>query len=439
MRKRGITPGLPAWLVFSLCLPIAAAVRPCHAEESVDTAPPNDASSLEVSRCVTDHENARTLRLEKRWFEARESMNRCSIESCPISIRSDCRAWSEEVTRALPTLVIVVEREDGGTEPVAVHLDGTRLDVGDSTSPVEVLPGKHALTFTLNGRAAVERQVVLHEGEKNKVVRVRFERLHSQPAHDMIPVPPPAAPEATRPIPTSSYLLGGGALVSFAVSAVLLASAITDLDNARETCSPACSSGTRESIETRLLLADISGGVGLVLTGLTAYTFVSRPGEEAQCETRVQGRVEPGARARAQLGDTVLRARVGFAFSGFVIAALACASCSLAVDASDIDEQCPVDFKFCGGRCVEETDTDFGCGPTCGDTCTLVNAKAKCVGSDCVVDECAYGFAIEGSDDQGGCPVNYLADPFHCGVDQVPCPDDDYCVEGMCTQRPPDQ
>jgi hypothetical protein len=255
---------------------LTASVHPCAAEERHDS-PPDETSSLEISRCVVDHENARSLRLEKRWLEARETMNRCAREICPVAIRSDCRDWSEEVTRTLPTLVILVERGDGGAGPVAVHLDGAQLDISDGTTPVEVLPGRHSLRFTLSGHPAIVREVVLHEGEKNRVVRVRFEKLAAPSPREQAPLLPVAEEEPTRPIPTSTYVLGTTALVTFAISSVLLVSALSDLDNARDTCSPECPTSSRESIETRLLLADVSGGVGLLLTGLTAYTFATRP------------------------------------------------------------------------------------------------------------------------------------------------------------------
>jgi hypothetical protein len=65
--------------------------------------------------------------------------------------------------------------------------------------------------------------------------------------------------------------------VSLAVSAALLITAFNGLDDARETCKPTCSEGTRQSIETRLLLADVGIGAGLVLGGLSAYSYLDRP------------------------------------------------------------------------------------------------------------------------------------------------------------------
>jgi hypothetical protein len=248
------------------------------AAEELGDASEQEPSSADVSACVADHEQARALRLEKRWFEARATMSRCASEVCPLSIRADCQAWAEEVTRALPTIVILIEREDRTPDPVHVTLDGSPLTLGDGAAPIEVLPGTHQLTFTLGQGQPVVRHLTLDEGEKNHIVRVRFTPpvAETPAARASVPLLPKAELEE-RPVPTSTYVLGGAALVSFAAATALLISGLTDLTNARDTCKPDCSSSERESIEARFLLADVSAGVGAILTGFAVYTFVDRP------------------------------------------------------------------------------------------------------------------------------------------------------------------
>jgi hypothetical protein len=231
-------------------------------------------STAEVVRCVEAHDNARVLMLQEKWLEAREGMLRCQEPACPLAIRSDCAAWLEEVARILPTLLVVVERDDDGTAQVKLELDGKEIELPNPPRPLEVLPGTHLVRVSLAGYPQVERVVVLGKGEKNHLVRVRFARER--------PLPPPRLIEvrttrSTRPVPVTTYALAGGAVAAITTSAVLLGSALSSRSEALDTCAPQCPKNERESIDARLLAADVFGGVGLLLGGFAVYAFVSRP------------------------------------------------------------------------------------------------------------------------------------------------------------------
>ena len=176
-------------LVASL-LSIGGSAKRCFAAD-----PPADvggASTAEVARCVEAHDKARVLMLEEKWFEAREGMKLCVDESCPLAVRSDCGAWLEEVTRSLPTLLVVVERDDDGSAPVELDIDGKAFALPNPPAPIEVLPGSHLVRVRLAPYPPVERSLELQKGEKNHVVRVRFVRT---------PLPAPVAPAPPKPEP----------------------------------------------------------------------------------------------------------------------------------------------------------------------------------------------------------------------------------------------
>jgi hypothetical protein len=272
---------------------------------------PTETTTATIEHCVSEHDRARMLRLDEKWMEARAAMGRCSTESCPLAIRSDCRVWLEEVAQAIPTLLIIVERDDDGSRPVLMELDGRPSELAELARPMEVLPGKHRLRFVLDSYAPIESEIVVQKGEKNRLVKVRFARAASSPSSmsaapvspsSASPSPVPASPlspspvspspplvplvgaagpavrsESSRPIPLSSYLLAGGALLAATTATALLVSALSMRGDARATCAPVCGSDVRQAIETRLRFADLSGGVGLVLGALSAYTFLSRP------------------------------------------------------------------------------------------------------------------------------------------------------------------
>jgi hypothetical protein len=252
---------------------------PCRAQSSgAAAAATTDTSTAAVGRCVADHESARLQRVREQWLEARDAMTRCSDDGCPLAIRSDCRAWLDELTRMLPTVLIVVERDDESSQPLTLELDGQPLVLPEPLGPIELLPGSHHLRATLPPFAPIDREIVLARGVKNQLVRIRF--AAEQPAA-VSEAPPPARthepPRSSRPIPPLAYLFGGGALLAFGTSGVLLGSALSSLSSARDTCAPSCAPSQRESIDARLLAADVVGGAGVVLAGLALATILSRP------------------------------------------------------------------------------------------------------------------------------------------------------------------
>jgi hypothetical protein len=251
----------------------ASALAPAARAEPEQSAP---VSADAVASCAARHDQARLLRLNEQWLDARAAMTSCAEAACPIAIRSDCSAWLEEVAQILPTLLVVIERDDDGSRPVRLELDGKAGGTPVDTGPLEMLPGKHSLRFTLEGYAPVERAVELAKGEKNRVVRVRFAR-EPRVAAAPPPAPPRQAPELSRPIPLATYLAAAGTIAAFTTSGILLASALSSRDAALESCAPVCRDGEREAVDQRLLAADLAAGAGLLLGGVAVYTFVTRP------------------------------------------------------------------------------------------------------------------------------------------------------------------
>jgi hypothetical protein len=232
-------------------------------------------SAPAVAQCVAAHDNAGLLRLKDQWVDARAAMQRCANDACPITIRSDCRAWLDELVAMLPTLLVVVERDDDGTRAIRLDLDGRSLELPEKLGPIEVVPGPHRLHFTLEGYPPVDVDVALSKGEKNHVVRVRFVRPRPAVAPERAVAPSP--PRATRPVPLATYLYAGGSLALVATSAALLGAALDSRATARDVCAPGCPTERRESIERRLLIVDLVGIAGLGLGGLAVYSYVRRP------------------------------------------------------------------------------------------------------------------------------------------------------------------
>lgn len=268
---------LAAVAALASCLgAIPALASPAEpANDDAATAESTQLSAPEVAECVAAHDAAGLLRLKDQWLEAMAAIERCAADVCPIALRSDCRSWREELTAALPTLLVLVERDDDGRHPVRLELDGRSRELPEKPGPIEVLPGEHRLRLTLEGYPAVEVSVTLAKGEKNHVVRARF--LRPRPATPPAAPPPRPAPRPTRPVPLSTYLYGGGSLVAFGTSAVLLGAALDSRAKARDACAPGCPEARRESIDRRLLIVDVVGLAGFGLGAMALYTYVRRP------------------------------------------------------------------------------------------------------------------------------------------------------------------
>jgi hypothetical protein len=284
---------LAAWTSIGACQTPATA-RP----ESGDS-PLTEALSL----CVQEHESGRLYKTELRFFEARRALTRCASLDCPLAVRADCQNWLAEVEALVPTVVVVLEGEPPGRTLVRMTIDGlaTEQNLG---GPIELAPGEHRLRFELPPYAPVEQLVELSPGEKNRVVRVRFAdsprvpaaslQSSARPPADVGQIPGGPALAQTRPIPTVTYVLGASAAVSAAAAGILLVSALIDQDRAKERCAPFCAPELLDSIDRRLLFADLAGAGALLLGGLTTYSYLTRP-----TETKVVGQRRVSLQLRA--------------------------------------------------------------------------------------------------------------------------------------------
>jgi hypothetical protein len=115
---------------------------------------------------------------------------------------------------------------------------------------------------------------------------------------------------------------------------------------------------------------------------------------------------------------------VGLLFAGF-------AGCSLAIDASDLDEGCAPGQKLCGqGNCVSIDDPSYGCRPASCEPCLLENAIPECRDGDCDVRACLDGFGC--ATPRRGCPAFVLIDELNCGTCNNECGAGESCQLGIC-------
>lgn len=250
------------------------APRVAHAEPKLD--------------CPSSSEEGQRLRDKNRYLDARAMFRSCSQASCPAIVRKDCAKWLSELDESLPSVVIAAQDASGtDLSAVRVRLDerevATRLDGG----PIAVDPGEHTLRVEAEGHAPLTQHLIVRVNEKNRLIRVVFQDGPKPAA----PVGPPrkeadtTAPPRSSGAPVAGIVLASVGVLALGSFAYFGLTAKSDLDALRSECSPYCDQGALDDVKSRMLVADISLGVGIVALGVAAVLFAthgsSRPATTA--------------------------------------------------------------------------------------------------------------------------------------------------------------
>ena len=262
-------------LVVAVTLGVGAAWSPlAHADQA---------------QCFSAPVEGQKLRQAGKLLAARERFLACAQKECPKEIVGDCAQWASEVERALPSIVVAA-RDGSGKDLV-----GARASVdGGAFAPLSerammVDPGKHSVVVRTSDGAEKGSDVVVQQGEHDRNIVVSFGGpVDSQG--------PPATDDA-RPVPPIVWGLGAvGALgiVSFAVFGTLGVTARSD-----NHCDAGCSAADKSDVDSKLLFADVSLGVGVVALGVATVLYVMRP-RAASAAARLEMR--PGGPGSVGLG-----------------------------------------------------------------------------------------------------------------------------------------
>lgn len=208
--------------------------------------------------CLSAHEEAQKLRTEGKLRAARDRLMVCAADACPALVKVDCVKWLPEVEKDLPTLIVRAKDDTGDIADVRVEIDGVLLAKFLDGKPIAVDPGAHALKLERAGDVR-EQQIVILAGDKNRVLEVTF--------HDERPVSKPSPP-------VLPFVLAGAGIVGIAGFAAFGLSARGRLNELRDTCAPTCDPGEKRSIQTQLVLADVSLAIGVISLGVATYLFL---------------------------------------------------------------------------------------------------------------------------------------------------------------------
>jgi hypothetical protein len=281
-------------LVF-LAAPVVAAYLTAGAPE----ARADDATG----QCIAASEQGLDLRKQEKLLDARKVLATCATTRCPDEIRATCEQRITEINGVLPAIAFDVKDPAGNDVPnAAVAIDGVAVaSLGGRA--VSVDPGPHVFRFEAPGQPAVEKKVMVNEGERDRREKVVIGApAEATPA--AAPAPAAASPGATNGSTQKALGLvaGGVGVVGVALGAVFGAVASSKWSTAKSDCGAGCSAASpaqdekssAQSAATVSTIGIVGGGV-LLAAGLALY--LTAPESKPATALRFTPSVGPGEAA----------------------------------------------------------------------------------------------------------------------------------------------
>jgi hypothetical protein len=253
----------------------------------------SQAEADDKAACFDAAENGQTLRAAHKLIEARDQFRLCAAATCPAATQTDCGAWVTEVDKSIPTVVLSAKDATGNDVlEVNVSVDDAALTTKLDGTSIPVNPGAHDFRFQWADGTTRDRQVLVAEGEKDKLVLVSLVPQGGVPAASppaptsTAPVAPVAAP-APKPVASPwrgiGWVAGGVGVGGLALGAVF--TGITIADKGAAGCSDTTKTCTNYgALTSAQSVAPVAGaglivGGALVVAGAALVLFTPRPKE----------------------------------------------------------------------------------------------------------------------------------------------------------------
>jgi hypothetical protein len=249
------------------------------------------AEDSKKAQCASAYEKSQELRASGSLKAAKDMLVVCAQDFCPAFVQTDCAQWLTEVQRELPTFVVVAKDQAGeDTTQVSVTVDEQEIAKELDGKAVAIDPGPHKFHFELEGATPIEQQIVIRQGQKDRVIAVSFAPAAAvAPGESPYASTPPtpvdngAKRSGSNPLRLYSYIAGGvgaAGLLGFAIVGGIGSGEESDLRDKH--CAPNCSRADTDAIKTKYIVADVLLGVGIAGLGAgVAMFFLSQPKKEA--------------------------------------------------------------------------------------------------------------------------------------------------------------
>lgn len=278
---------------MSRCLlwSLAAFVLACFAARSAVAAPDRKA-------CIAAADDGQKLRDEAKLASAREKFITCADKACPGAVSKQCATWVEDVDREMPTLSFRAKDETGREILDAqVLVDDKPFEGAIQSKAAPIDPGSHKVRVVRKDGKSLEDTILVRASEKDRIVELAFPAARVETPPPVVPVAPPPKPAAASAgfhVPWYAWIgvgvgaAGGVGTVAFALSAK------SDEDGYRGTCAPACNESDKSGVQTKVVLANVSMGVGIAGLGFAVLSTVfANLGGKEKAQAALPARVVP--------------------------------------------------------------------------------------------------------------------------------------------------
>ena len=235
-------------------------------------------------QCASAADQAQQLRDEGKYRRAREQLLICARDVCPAPIKRDCLEWLSQVENTAPTVVFGAKDATKDLSDVKVFVDGVAVTDRLDGKPVQMDLGKHTVKFEYQGQTK-EEEVIIGAGQKNRNVTVTFGAAPAAGAGAGAGTPPPGGETAKEGSIVPALVVGGIGVVALGSFALFGLGGKSDVSHLEDTCKPHCAESDVDKARTKLIIADISLGVGIVALGVATYLLVTRPKIDAEVKT----------------------------------------------------------------------------------------------------------------------------------------------------------
>ena len=218
-----------------------------------------------------------------KLLQGREAFLKCSATSCPAQIQRDCLNYMEQIQLQIPSVAFRVSADGVSRADVKVYVDGALVLERLNGKALDLNPGSHDVRVVLEPYAPHEEALVVTEGDKFRIVEVKF-------VTPLVAAGDPGVPQRKmhRPIPVSTYVFGGVGVAALISGAIWGTSSYMLKKDLEHDCAPFCQEESVDVLRQRSMIADISWGVSAVSLSVAGILYLLRP------EVPVESSVEVG-------------------------------------------------------------------------------------------------------------------------------------------------
>jgi hypothetical protein len=250
-------------------------------------------SRADAKSCVAEHASGQREAKAGHFKAAANLYTSCGSDmSCPEQLRAECTDLLDAVRRVTPSVIFsVIDRTGADTSNVKVYVEETLLTEALDGRALPLDPGKYHLRFVLSDGTTLTADVLIREGEKNRLVEVRAEP-EAKPAPVVTPPPtlstPAPAPVVKSSPPVAAWVATGVAVAGLGTFGTFALLGNKDKQHLQD-CAPACPDEERDrraKLKTKFLVADIGLGVGAASAVLAGVLFLTSGGQRADAAKR---------------------------------------------------------------------------------------------------------------------------------------------------------